>query len=111
MKGKILAILDKDSLYVTRLQQFLCKREGNPFQVISFTKETDLKTVCENIKPEILLISENSFSEDISAIEAKHLFILNETGLKKHPEYRNFNKYQSAEVLFQQILLEYADRK
>lgn len=114
MKGKVMIIFDKDSLYATRLQQFLCNREGNYFKVLSFTNETDLYHTCmdnENIKPEILLVSESSFHKKLSEIGAKHIFILNETGLRKYSEYVNLNKYQSAGVLFQQILLEYADKE
>lgn len=114
MKGKLLVIFDKDSLYAARLQQFLCKREGNHFKIISFTNEDDLRKAFEkngNVKPEILLVAESVFHKELSEIGAKHLFILNESGLKKYPEYANLNKYQSASTLFQQVLLEYADKE
>lgn len=114
MKSKALVIFDKDALYATRLQQFLCKREGNHFQVFSFTNEADLYSACgkeKNIEPEILLVAESCFCKELSEIGAKHIFILNETGLRKYSEYVNLNKYQSAGELFQQILLEYAERE
>lgn len=114
MKGRNLVVFDCDSLYATRLQQFLSKREGNYFKVFSFTNEADLREACGNkgsIKPEILLVAESSFHKELTEIGAKHIFILNETGLKKYPDYVNLNKYQSAGVLFQQILLEYASRE
>lgn len=114
MKGKALVIFDCDSLYATRLQHFLSEREGNYFEIISFTNKADLEKNCSiagKIKPEILLVAEGCFYEQISEIGAKHIFILNETGLKRIPDFANFNKYQAANILYQQILLEYADRE
>ena len=113
MKGKTLVIYDSDALYATRLQRFLSEREGNHFEIISFTGKEDLRKVCgaDGIKPEILLVAEGCFYEQITEIGAKHIFILNETGLKRITNFANFNKYQAANVLFQQILLEYADKE
>ncbi len=114
MRSKQLVIYDMDALYAMRLQRFLCEREGNYFEIITFTNRTDLEKGCGiqgKIKPEILLVAESCFYEEILAIEAKHLFILNETGLKSLSEFANFSKYQAANVLFQQILLEYAERE
>lgn len=114
MNKKTLVIYDEDSLYAGRLQQFLCKKEGNYFQVLSFTDKEDLYRVYQiqgSVKPEILLVAENCFETRLSVLGAKHIFILNETGLRKYSEYVNLNKYQSAETLFQQILLEYAERE
>lgn len=114
MNKKALVIYDEDSLYAGRLQQFLCKKEGNHFQVFSFTDKEDLYKACQmqgSIKAEILLVAESCFDKELLVLGAKHIFILNETGLRRHPEYANLNKYQSAGTLFQQILLEYADRE
>lgn len=114
MNGKALVIYDVDSLYAKRLQQFLCKKEGNHFKVFSFSSEADLYEACQSkgsVNPEILLVAETCFSKELSKMGAKHIFILNETGLRKYPEYANLNKYQSAGDLFQQILLEYAERE
>lgn len=114
MNKKALVIYDEDSVYVRRLQHFLCKKEGNHFNVFSFTEKEDLYEACQNqesVKPEILLVAEGCFSKELIKTGAKHIFILNETGLRKYPEYVNLNKYQSAGMLFQQILLEYADRE
>ena len=114
MKGKTLVIYDKDPLYATRLQEFLSEREGNYFEIVSFTDESELKKWCgskDGVKPEILLIAEGCFNEQIAETGAKHIFILNETGLKRISDFVNFNKYQAANVLYQQILLEYADKE
>ena len=114
MTGKYLVIYDSDLVYAKRLQQFLCERESNYFEILSFSEKEELETECYktgNIKPEILLVAESCFYEDILKIGAGHIFILNETGLKKYPQFTNFSKYQAANVLFQQILLEYADKE
>ena len=114
MNKKTMVIYDADATYAARLQQFLAKKEGNYFQVFSFSKEEDLLVACKGdngLTPEILLVGESSICDKLKELCVKHIFILNETGLKKFPDYVNLNKYQSANVLFQQILLEYAKEK
>ena len=114
MKRKQLVIYDTDEFYATRLEQFLNRREGNYFYILSFSDREELEKQCgvdNQILPEILLISESSFYQDIVKIGAKHIFILNETGLKNLSGFANFSKYQAANTLFQQILLEYAKRE
>ncbi len=114
MKGKQLVIYDTDAFYAARLEQFLNRREGNYFEIFSFSDRCELEKKCgisNKIMPEILLVSESSFYQELLKIGAKHIFILNETGLKNLSEFANFSKYQSANVLFQQILLEYAERE
>ena len=114
MRSKQLVIYDMDAIYAMRFQRFLCEREGNYFEIITFTSRVDLEKGCGvkgKIKPEILLVAESCFYEEILTLEFKHLFILNETGLKTLAEFANFSKYQAANVLFQQILLEYAERE
>lgn len=114
MRNKQLVIYDMDKLYAFRLQQFLSEREGNYFETISFSDRNELEKMYardKKIKPEILLVAERSFYEDIVKLGAKHLFILNETGLKNLSQFVNLNKYQNANLLFQEILLEYADKE
>ena len=114
MKKKQLVIYDTDTVYAMRLQRFLCEREVNHFEILSFSNRTELETGCGihgKTKPEILLVAESCFYEEIRILEVKHLFILNETGLKNFAGFANFNKYQAASILFQQILLEYAERE
>ncbi len=114
MESQYLVIYDKDAVYTKRLQEFLCNWKNNPFKVSAFTNKTDLLQMYQNkeeILPEILLVSEGSFERELEEIGATHIFILNETGLRKYPEYANFNKYQAASELFQEILLEYTSRQ
>lgn len=114
MTEKYFVIYDSDEVYGKRLQQFLYERESNYFEIIAFSERKELEekyNTGTKRKPEILLVAENSFYEDIIKVGAKHIFILNETGLKKYPQYTNFSKYQAANVLFQQILLEYAEKE
>lgn len=114
MRDKQLVIYDRDSVYATRLERFLTEREGNYFEILSFSDKDNLEKECGTegkYKPEILLVSESSFFEELLEIGAKHIFILNETGLKRLSQFPNFSKYQSAGALFQQILLEYAERE
>lgn len=114
MKGKQLVIYDTDVFYAKRLEQFLRKKDGNFFEVLSFSKKSELERNCGIGKlsiPEILLVSESSYYQEITEIGAKHIFILNETGLKNVTAFVNFSKYQPANKLFQQIILEYAEKE
>ena len=114
MKKKQFVIFDKDVVYATRLERFLCEREGSLFEILSFSVKEKLEEVygkAKQIKPEILLVAESCYYEGISKVGAKHIFILNETGLKCLSQYANFSKYQPANMLFQQIMLEYADKE
>ncbi len=111
MKSMQMIIYDEDFGYAGRLENYLMQRDGNPFRVSAFSKREELmQEFVEGLKePEIMLIAENSFCKELLSLKPKHVFILNETGLKKYSEYVNFNKYQSAGELFRQIMLEYAD--
>ena len=114
MRNKQFVIYDRDSVYAVRLEMFLTERAGNCFEIRSFSDRSIFEKEYGTegkYKPEILLVSESSFYEELSEIGAKHIFILNETGLKRLSQYPNFSKYQSAGALFQQILLEYAERE
>lgn len=114
MNSHVLVIYDKDSFYAVKLQDFLCKHKSNPFEVSVFTNKEDLQSVYRDSKdagPEILLVAESCFDEELSKINPKYIFILNETGLNKHSQYANFNKYQLAEDLFKKLLLEYTNRQ
>jgi len=114
MRDKHIVIFDRDSFYATKLEYFLTEREGKYFEISSFSEKSLLEaefSIEGKSKPEILLVSESSFFEEIRNIGAKNIFVLNETGLKRLSEFANFNKYQSAEMLTQQILLEYAERE
>ncbi len=114
MHSQILVIYDKDFFYAMKLQDFLGKHKSNPFEVNIFTNKEDLQRIYSNpnhMGPEILLVAESCFDEELSKINSKYIFILNETGLKKYSQYANFNKYQSAEDLLKQLLLEYANRQ
>ena len=114
MRNKQIVIYDNDAFYATRLEHFLSEREGNYFEISSFSERSLLEAEFDaegKRKPEILLVSERSFFEDIKNIGAKNIFVLNETGLKRLSEFANFNKYQSADALLQQVLLEYAERE
>lgn len=114
MNQNALVIFDTDSLYAIRLQQFMCNVRDNRFKIFVFTNKADLSDVCRdirNLNPVILLVAESSFCKELADTGVKHIFILNETGMKKYPEYPNFNKYQPANILYQQILLEFADRE
>lgn len=112
MNSQVLVIYDEDSFYAKKLQDFLSKHKSNPFEVNVFTNKEDLQRIYLNsnkVGPEIMLVAESCFDEDVSKIHSKYIFILNETGLKKYSQYVNFNKYQSAEDLLKQLLLEYAN--
>lgn len=114
MNQNTLVIYDTDVLYAVRLQQFLCGVKDNHFQIYAFTNKEDLFKKYKDkgeLKLDILLVAEKCFCKEFEELSAKHIFILNETGTKKFKEYTNFTKYQPADSLYQQILLEYADKE
>lgn len=102
-----MAICDKEEEYVYRFQEYLNRKKAFPFQVQVFTRVDQLYLFGEKNKIDILIISENIYTEKIQHMEVNHIVVLTETGIFPKEELFTIQKYQSSEKIIHEILYYY----
>ena len=107
---KILAIYDEDSLYCKRLSQYLRQNTKLPFQIYPLSKAESLETFCQKKKPDLLLLSEkNSKALPFSSGAGRILYLSEEKLLTEKKKENTIYKYQSADRIMREILLQYGE--
>jgi len=107
---KILAIYDEDSLYCKRLSLYLRQNTKLPFQIYPLSKAENFAEFCKKKKPDLLLLSEKKakalpFSSGIGRI----LYLSEEKLLNEKKQENTIYKYQSADRIMREILLQYGE--
>lgn len=107
MAKKLLALFDRDLDYVSRFMNFVKGRRNLPFKVAGFSETGSLFEFVERNRVDILLYSDNNGNEHLS--ELKKVLGIGEIiilGEKKNVNSGSkvINKYQSAEVIIDEIL-------
>lgn len=112
MKKGIFAICDSEIDYVYRFVDYLESQISQRFQVHTFSSVNKLVDYCNNNSLEILLVSNQLLDSWIQQIHYQILIIMSEGTIK--PEFQNYftiYKYQSAQEMFRQIMLYYAQNE
>ncbi|NLL79749.1 MAG: hypothetical protein GX234_08180 [Clostridiales bacterium] len=106
MSKKIMAVCDLEHEYADKLAQYLEQKQGFPFEIRTFLDVDRLLEFCrEKEEPiELLLISESAYCKELQDIADMHIMILNESGKVTYPEYRNVDKYQTAENIVREVM-------
>ena len=107
MSKHIMAICDKEAEYANRFQEYLSRKKAFLFQVQIFTSPEQLLLFSEKNKIEILVISENSYSEKMNQIKTNHLVVLSEKGTTAGEDLFIIPKYQSSEKIIHEIMYYY----
>lgn len=108
MRSRKLAICDSDREYLKMLQAYLQKRNPADFEILIFdTVQKALEESCEE-GFEVLLVGEKIYDTNVTKINVKKVFVLQEDGLSHITGYSMVAKYQSMEKLIAQVLEEFA---
>ncbi len=99
----ILILLDPEGEYAALMGNYLQEQKNIPWEVHTYTDSNSLlEEHLENIG--MLVSAESGFLEEFKELGAKRIVILNESGIVKWGQYRNIQKYQAADVVFQELL-------
>ena len=106
MERKVLIVCDPEEDYVRHMADFLCRKQ--PFwEIRVYTKPEELEKTDEAV--EILLMAESVYVEYEENVHAKVKILLREDGLYHNEKIAAVDKYQSADKVWQEILLYYME--
>lgn len=111
MEQKIFVLCDPEEEYARHMSAFLRKEKELPWQVVVYTEVDELIRFGKGHPVQLLLIAESAFREDIRGFPTELLVILNESGLLRHADLKNIDKYQPAENVLKELLAYYADQE
>ena len=124
MTHKIMAICDMEEGYAFRMAEYLLEKIKLPYALHLFTAVEELEKFAGREEIEILLIAESAWrliKEEYIRAQVAQMFILRESGEPAQTlipqensgaagaEMRCINKYQSPEIVVQEILNVIAD--
>ena len=114
MKGssmeKILTVYDEDELYCKRLSLYLRQNTKLPFQIYPVCNPEKLEQFLKKKEADLLLLSEkNAKSLHFSPKSKRTLYLTEENILSKKKKNNAIYKYQSADRIMREILLQYGE--
>ncbi|MDL2301302.1 hypothetical protein LJC58_03000 [Lachnospiraceae bacterium OttesenSCG-928-D06] len=109
MKGKILALCDREEEYAQLMTEFLKGHKDIPFAIYTYSDVSKLVEFANKEEIEVLLVAESAFSESVYELPARQKIILNESGVVKWEAIKNIDKYQQAEDVYKEILCSYME--
>ena len=108
---RILAVYDTDIDYGDRLTAYLNTRTSHPFQMVAFTSRQALMDYLNKRHVDVLLISQNVMSEEISQKDVGQIMLLTEGDvLKELSQYPAIYKYQSSDGLIRDVVKAYGEQ-
>ena len=116
---KILVLYDKDEEYARLMCEYLLGCRNLPWKITACTSEADLKKICINRTPSVLVTTDSCYSRSFEGMAAGKVVILSDgrgTGTLRDTEKRDFGelkmpvieKYQPADETLRAILDIYA---
>jgi len=90
--------------------EFISSKSNRPFEIYIFTEENKFYSFIKTKEIDCLLISETVYQEAVETFKIPHIVILSETKKNLNQAFHHINKYQSSEIIFQEIMKYYTDR-
>ncbi|MED9904436.1 MAG: hypothetical protein UFG06_09650 [Lachnospiraceae bacterium] len=109
MKKKILALCDSEKDYLEGMTEFLKEKEDLPFELHTYSQVNKLLEFGKKERIEVLLVAESDFTYEVAALDTGKTLLLNESGTVKGDNVRNIDKYQQAEMVWQELMESCAD--
>lgn len=112
MTHKIMAICDTEEGYAFRMAEYLLEKVKLPYTLHLFTAVEELEKFAGREEIEILLIAESAWrllKEEYVRNQVAQMFILQESGEAVQEDIRCISKYQSPELVVQEMLNVIAD--
>ncbi|MCR5801501.1 MAG: hypothetical protein K6G57_04130 [Lachnospiraceae bacterium] len=95
--GSILALCDEEEEYTLLMSDYLRRQKGLPWRLITYTGAEEMMNDSEENAPDILVVSESSYRDDMRKKVKGKTVILSEDGLKGPEGVRIIEKYSAAE--------------
>jgi hypothetical protein len=109
LKRKVLALCDTEEYYAQHMSQFLKSHKEIPWEVHTYTSPERLLQVGLESSPSVLVLSENACTEELLKLKPTRTIILNESGILRGGSIKNIDKYQRADLIYQELLMTYME--
>ena len=109
MKSNVLALCDTEEEYARHMTEYLKGHREAPWDIRTYTDVQSLQTFAEQTPIELLVVAENSYTDEVRSLPVEKTVLLNESGVVRWENIRNVNKYQQAENVYKEILSEYME--
>lgn len=104
MKKHVFAICDTDECYANRLAEYLLTRRELPFEIRTYTKAAKLTAFLREHTADIVLVSEDTVTEELKAIVDGILILLCVSGKARETSLYCVDKFQSADKILRDIM-------
>ncbi|MDE6639642.1 MAG: hypothetical protein K2K63_03890 [Acetatifactor sp.] len=110
MKGeeRIMVLCDTEDEYAQLMTEFLKKNRDLPWKIHTYTNIQELEKEEKN-SPELLVVSESAYCEELQKIEALQTVVLSESGVMRWQNVLYVDKYQQAEEVLKELLRVYME--
>lgn len=109
---KVFAIFDSDTKYATRFMEFFQKRKDFDFEISAFTRKDSLEDFLKQHKIEILLLGDGLLEEEVPKDNIKYIYEISEhPGRTKDRGYPSIFKFQTAQELMSEVMLDYKGKE
>lgn len=108
MSMPILAICDQEIRFINKLTETF-RNKNVPFEIHGFTNDAICRDFCRSNEVALLIISETGWEAEEEKLPAKCIIILRESERQLSGATGHINKFQSASLIFGQIMEIYAE--
>ncbi len=105
----LFVLFDIEEEYAVRMSDYIRNYPGLPWRVRTYSDIEELMRFEEGNRITLLVVSENSFSEDIEKLQFEKMVILNESGFRPKDTVDLIDKYQAADSVVQILLQAYIE--
>jgi hypothetical protein len=109
LKNKILALCDTEEYYAQHMSQFLKSHKEIPWEVHTYTNPDSLLRADHESNLAVLVLSENACTEELLRLKPTRTIILNESGILRGGSVKNIDKFQRADLIYQELLMTYME--
>ena len=109
MEENILVLFDKEEEYAYLMSEFLRTHEDTPWEIHTYTTNTELLAKEKRAKISMLVVAESVYAEELMTLHAGRTVILNESGVLHFGQVPNIDKYQQAESVLKELLVQYME--
>ena len=107
----LLLLCDTEEEYAELFGEYLRTQRELPWAVRIYTNVSELLQKEKKSGAAMLVVSEAAYCEEMKALQAEQIIILNESGLLRWDKLRNVNKYQQANRVVREILEIYMENE
>lgn len=103
-----MVLCDTEDEYAQLMTEFLKKNRDLPWKIHTYTNIQELVKEEKN-SPELLVVSESAYCEELQKIEALQTVVLSESGVMRWQNVLYVDKYQQAEEVLKELLRVYME--